>query len=273
MKVLKKGLTGAEVVQLQQLLAGLGYTGISADGVFGTGTEAAVMDFQSKHGLTADGIVGDKTWALLTSSGGNGPAPAPSPSPQTVKVLIDNGHGSDTPGKCSPDGSLREYAYAREIAKRLEDELGLRGIGSVRIVPEETDISLKERVARANSIYDEGGRQAVLVSVHCNAAGSDGKWKTARGWSVYIDPTASQNSKRLAKCMTAAARAKGVKLHQSSDYQVESLYICKNSRCPAVLVENFFQDNKEDVAFLLSEEGKKCVTDIMADGITGYLGI
>ena len=32
-----------------------------------------------------------------------------------MKVLIDNGHGSNTPGKCSPDGRLKEYAYTREI--------------------------------------------------------------------------------------------------------------------------------------------------------------
>ena len=35
-----------------------------------------------------------------------------------MKVLIDNGHGAETPGKRSPDGRLREYAYTREIAIR-----------------------------------------------------------------------------------------------------------------------------------------------------------
>lgn len=34
-------------------------------------------------------------------------------------ILIDAGHGSNTPGKRSPDGKLREYAYAREIARTL----------------------------------------------------------------------------------------------------------------------------------------------------------
>ena len=33
-----------------------------------------------------------------------------------MKILIDNGHGSNTPGKCSPDGRLMEYSYTREIA-------------------------------------------------------------------------------------------------------------------------------------------------------------
>ena len=31
-----------------------------------------------------------------------------------MKILIDNGHGENTPGKRSPDGKLREYLYARE---------------------------------------------------------------------------------------------------------------------------------------------------------------
>ncbi len=36
-----------------------------------------------------------------------------------MKVLIDNGHGAETPGKRSPDGRLLEYAYTREIAIRV----------------------------------------------------------------------------------------------------------------------------------------------------------
>ena len=57
-----------------------------------------------------------------------------------MKVLIDNGHGVETPGKRSPDGRLREYAYAREIADRVVSLLQDNGIDAVRIVPEETDI-------------------------------------------------------------------------------------------------------------------------------------
>ena len=45
-----------------------------------------------------------------------------------MKVLIDNGHGSDTPGKCSPDGRHREYLWARDVAQRLEKALTEEGI-------------------------------------------------------------------------------------------------------------------------------------------------
>jgi N-acetylmuramoyl-L-alanine amidase len=40
---------------------------------------------------------------------------------------------------------------------------------------------------------------------------------------------------------------------------------------PAVLVENFFQDNKQDVQYLLSEEGRKDVIDIHVYGIEKYI--
>lgn len=57
---LKKGSTGDFVRELQTLL------GITADGQFGSGTEAAVKAFQQAHGLAADGRVGPNTWAALT---------------------------------------------------------------------------------------------------------------------------------------------------------------------------------------------------------------
>ena len=54
-----------------------------------------------------------------------------------MKILIDNGHGVDTAGKRSPDGSLREYKYTREIAEKVVSELKKRGFDAERIVTEE----------------------------------------------------------------------------------------------------------------------------------------
>ncbi len=64
---IRRGAKGPTVVEAQGLLlrAGYGLPKYGADGSFGAETEAAVRAFQQAHGLTADGIVGPKTWAAL----------------------------------------------------------------------------------------------------------------------------------------------------------------------------------------------------------------
>jgi hypothetical protein len=57
--LLKEGSRGQEVIELQQAL------GIHADGIFGSGTKAAVEDYQRENGLSVDGIVGPQTFAVI----------------------------------------------------------------------------------------------------------------------------------------------------------------------------------------------------------------
>lgn len=188
-----------------------------------------------------------------------------------MKVLIDNGHGVNTPGKCSPDGRLREYAYAREIAERLEKALKECGVEAIRITPEENDVSLSERCRRANKY---GSKGVLLVSIHCNAAGADGKWHDAHGWAAYVSKNASVNSKTLARCLIQAAKDKGLSVREyahQAPYWTQNLAICRDTKCPAVLTENLFQDNKADVDYLLSEEGKQAIVAVHVQGIMDYI--
>lgn len=62
--ILRKGSYGSDVSYLQTLLQKTGST-ISVDGSFGAKTEEAVKEFQRKHGLTVDGVVGKNTWNKL----------------------------------------------------------------------------------------------------------------------------------------------------------------------------------------------------------------
>lgn len=76
---LKVGSSGSLVSQAQQRLKNWGYYYGSVDGIYGSKTRQAVIYFQQKNGLVADGIIGEKTAAALginlssggTSSGGN----------------------------------------------------------------------------------------------------------------------------------------------------------------------------------------------------------
>lgn len=189
-------------------------------------------------------------------------------------VLLDNGHGNDTPGKRSPDGKLMEYAYTREIVKRIHCELGNRGINSIILVPEDNDISLTERCNRANKYY-ENDKKSFLISIHCNAAGNGG-WMTARGWEAWTS-VGETKSDKLAEYLYDSAEKylPGMKIRTDitdGDRDKEKNFtILYKTKCPAVLTENLFQDNKEDVEFMLSEEGKQSIVNLHVEGIVNYL--
>ena len=190
-----------------------------------------------------------------------------------MKILIDNGHGSNTAGKRSPDGRLMEYAYTREVAERVVHELRKRGLDAERIVREEIDVPLSERCKRVNEYK---ASEAILVSIHCNAKGMGDTWMDARGWEAWTS-VGQTKADKLATSLYNAAGKKGFKLRKDEtdgDPDKEGhLYILKHTKCPAVLTENLFQDNKEDVDYLLSEEGKKAIVELHVQGICEYLGV
>ena len=205
-------------------------------------------------------------------------------------VLIDNGHGYDTAGKCSPDKKYKEYKYARLVANMIRYNLVQKGINARQIVTESIDIPLQERCNRVNKICDAVGKENVLlVSIHSNAAGA-GQWMNARGWSAYTTPgkTASDSlaeklyasaEKHLAKyaqTFTEADKKRGQKslrkdLTDGDSVMESNFYILKHTKCAAVLTENLFHDNKDDVAFLDSKEGFDAIVALHVDGIMDYI--
>jgi peptidoglycan hydrolase-like protein with peptidoglycan-binding domain len=65
---------GAMVTRVQTALKNRGFDPGAINGFFGGATENAVKQFQSRHGLVANGIVDQRTWAAL---GFKGPVPKP----------------------------------------------------------------------------------------------------------------------------------------------------------------------------------------------------
>lgn len=190
-------------------------------------------------------------------------------------ILIDNGHGYDTKGKCSPDGRIREYDWARDVAKRLQAKLRQNGLDARLIVTEQNDISLRERCRRVNDICKTvGSKNCLLVSIHINAAGGDGKWHTASGFSGWVAPNASDNSKRFARLLHIEAVKLGLGGNRSvplERYWVGNWAICRDTNCPAVLTENLFMDNLQEVNYLLSETGKTTIVEMHYQAIKNYI--
>lgn len=186
-----------------------------------------------------------------------------------MKILIDNGHGYDTPGKCSPDVSLREWQWTREIARRVVKRLSDAGYNASLLVPEDNDVTLRQRVARANRYGD-----ALVVSIHVNASGMTPQWRTPHGWCAIVAPNASLKSRSLAAMLAQSAEEHGLHVRKpkpDSAYWMQNLAICRDTRCPAVLTENLFMDNRHDCAMLLTDEGKDKIVDIHVNSIIKFL--
>ena len=208
-----------------------------------------------------------------------------------MKILIDNGHGHDTPGKRSPDGRFLEYAYNREIAKRIVADLIDRGYDAELLVPEDNDISLEERVRRVNEIFltcepsyptlptscpaSTGHPNVILISIHVNAAGNGSTWVDSTGWSCYTSKGQTQSDKLAESLYDAAIKnfpGRRIRTEFSdgdSDWE-EGFYILRKSLCPAVLTENFFMDSHSDLEYLQSRAGKRAVVSTHVKGLIEY---
>ena len=194
-----------------------------------------------------------------------------------MKILIDPGHGIDTPGKRSPDGLFREYLWNRQVADLILEGLVSAGVDASLVVTETNDVSLRNRVNRVNTICNRlGASNVLLVSIHANAAGNGSAWMNARGWSCYTSKGKTK-SDQVAECLYDAFEEEfqDRKIRKDMgdgdrDWE-ENFYVLQRSKCPAVLLENFFYDNREECAWMLQEETKRRIASAAVKGIIKYI--
>ena len=205
--------------------------------------------------------------------------------------MIDAGHGKDTPGKQSPkldkwqnvwdiyteNDRFKEWKFNRVVAHDIVDILKSYGYDARMVTYGDTDISLKERVSRINAVCKEyGAGNVIMVSVHANAVGDSSAWMNGKGWEAYTTK-GQNNSDVLAECIYKRAEQNFVdrKIRKDTvdgDSDKEAnYYIILHANCPAVLTENFFYDNKDDLEYMTSDEGHLAIIRTHVEGILDYI--
>ena len=207
-------------------------------------------------------------------------------------ILIDNGHGCNVVGKQSPllegtglkiwdglteNGRFKEWKYTRVVAEEIVATLKSMGYDARLVVTEKTDVPLGTRVNRVNEVCKKyGAGNVLLVSVHSNAIGDSSQWMAGKGWEAYTTKGTTRSDK-LAEFLYKRAdkylKDRKVRKDTSdgdSDKEA-NFYIIKNVNCPAVLTENFFYDNKDDLEYLASDEGLLTVERIHVEGIIDFI--
>ena len=221
-------------------------------------------------------------------------------APKKLTVILGTAHGKNVAGKRSPDGKFQEWEYSREIVERLRAELaGQDELVDVFVdipaaeVPMPQQAELTRRVRYVNQLCaHRHTERCIYVSIHVDAA-SSGEWKNAGGWTAYTSPGRTRSDilatylyeaaeKHLAGYAAKMEEGKKKGLYGSNqkpfrkdtsdaDPDTEAnFYVLVRTKCAAVLTENLFQDNKADVAFLTSEEGKKAIVALHKEAILRF---
>ena len=193
--------------------------------------------------------------------------------------IFDPGHGGmingkyQTAGKRSPkfsDGRvLFEGVNNRDNVQRLMSKFTANGLDCIDIVNSESDISLGERVRKANALAKE--RKCVYISIHSDAAGDGIKWHPASGISVWtsVGQTKSDALATLVINELQSTFGSTVKWRtDSSDGDKdceENFYVLKNTNCPAILCELGFHTNELEIKKMITVDFKdKICNSILA---------
>jgi len=180
--------------------------------------------------------------------------------------ILDNGHGVDTPGKRSPvlmDGrQFREYLFNREVVAKMIPMLDQMGLRAHRLVPEENDVPLSTRVARANKLNKPN--ICLLVAVHSNAYGDGSRFTSPRGIETYYYET-SEGAKKIAEMFQenltqiTGWKDRGVR---RGDFQ-----ILRVTSMPAILTETGFYTNREQLEYLLDSNWRETIAAAHVEAI------
>lgn len=189
-------------------------------------------------------------------------------------IILDPGHGVETPGKRSPvweDGrQLFEHEFNLDIAKRIQKALNNENCFTMLSRHDEHDIPLSERVRWVNATTVPF-HKSLFVSVHANAGGG-------KGWEVFTSVGETESDKYATifyeEMMAEFPDVRFRKDMADGDPDKESqFYVLRKTTMPAVLTENFFMDTLSDCEIIMSEEGRKKIADAHISAIKRIIKI
>lgn len=173
----KVGSTGSEVRQIQTRLKSWGYYSGAVDGIYGSATKKAVVYFQKKNGLTADGVAGPATLAKIgiSSTSGDGGAGGMSASDVNLMARVISAESRGEP-------YVGQVAVGAVILNRIEHPSFPKTLAGVIYEP------------GAFSCIADGGIDApVASSAYTAARDALNGWDPSGGAVYYYNPAKTTN--------------------------------------------------------------------------------
>lgn len=235
------------------------------------GTDGGPFADDDKEGAFDEGSVEPEPTPEPTTPEPPTPPPSPAHVPKYLWCL-DNGHGKKQAGKRSPkykegDETVQffEYEFNRDIVERIIKKLDKKGVKYYDVVPDYLEVGsfLKERVARANKKRSDLPR--IYVSVHSNAGptapGSQWTSPSVKGAETWFAHNSTKGKKVAAVFQKHILAKTGFKDRKLRSTKERSLYVLVKTVMPAILTENGFFNNKEEVKELMKDSVRQKIAD------------
>lgn len=203
-------------------------------------------------------------------------------------IAVDSGHGMSTPGKRTPkltrdlyvDGKLvkekgdiiHEKEFNKPAAEYLIKALERCGFDTINVSPGTSDISLQDRVRKANNAGAD-----FYISKHYNAIGSCSKFQDDVKGIVSIYNYGSSRSEKAAKLIQEelikdhGGRSFGAR--SDKDISGCSLYVLAHTKMTAVLTESGFMDYQPEAERMLDPKFQKADAEATCRGICKYFDV
>ena len=204
-----------------------------------------------------------------------------------LTFLLDPGHGGIVDGKyttapnfdknnkstwkkcwhhAEEDLTLFEGVFNRQVINLVKQIMKMRGMKYVDVVNSEFDISLADRVNKANSFYS-GDKNCVYFSMHGNAAN-----QKAHGIEIFTSKGQTKSDEYATLVFNAIVDMFPDEKYRKdtwSDGDVDkeaNYYVLKNTAMPAMLLEMWFFDNLEDAKKMNDVEMQHQVAKAIVNG-------
>lgn len=192
-----------------------------------------------------------------------------------LTVYIDAGHGLNTSGKRTPDGSLREFHFNSATAEKLAKKLdGYQDVEYIFVYDRSgaIDTPLAQRTNTANAHYQANkakGGKFIYVSIHANAFGTG--WNSANGIESFIYPNAGQATKDM-----------GLLIHNNlvnhaglgnRGLKTQDFHVLRETNMNAVLCECGFMTNQTEAELLKSDNYREKVANGLTAGLVQIGGL
>ena len=189
-----------------------------------------------------------------------------------MKICLTAGHYLGTSGKrCIKSldkNETREWWLNNRICEKIQAKLKAYDCELLRTddATGKTDVSLKERVTKANSFGAD-----IYISIHHNAGINGG---TGGGVMAYVSLSADKQSIEWQKALyDAIINHTGLKGNRATPCASANLYECRETKMPSVLLECGFMDSKTDVPIILTETFADKVADACVEVIVKKGGL